>query len=100
MTVGQQKPIQPPKAGAAAQQLPLGALSAIHQNPLATRLDQETRLVALGRWNACRCPQEGECEHWRPLSATHDRRRSRPRFLRRLALGPGGGLLRYPLLAP
>src|SRR6516164_3770055 len=38
MTVGQQERIQPPKAGAAAQQLTLDALSAIHQNSLATRL--------------------------------------------------------------
>src|SRR6516225_1382310 len=85
MTVGQQKPCQPTKAGAAAKQLPLGALSAIHQNPLATRLDQETGMVALGRRNACRCPQEGEREHLPPLSVSTCKDISR--FLRRTSAG-------------
>ena len=26
-------------------------------------------MVAFGRWDACRCPQEGEREHWWPGEA-------------------------------
>lgn len=47
MTVCQQDAVEPPKAGAAAQQLALRALTAINQDTLAGGLHEEGRMVAL-----------------------------------------------------
>jgi len=47
MSVRQQDAIEPPEAGAAAQQLALRALAAINQDALARGLHQEGRMVAL-----------------------------------------------------
>ena len=52
MAMGQQEPVEPSKAGAAAQQLALRPLSAVHQDALTSGLDEETRMVAFSRWNA------------------------------------------------
>jgi hypothetical protein len=46
MTLGQQEPVEPSKAGAAAQQLALCSFSA--QNALASGLDQDARVIAVG----------------------------------------------------
>jgi hypothetical protein len=48
MTMGQQEPVEPSKAGAAAQQLALCPFSAIQQNALASGLDQDARVIAVG----------------------------------------------------
>jgi hypothetical protein len=45
MAVGQQEPIKPSKARAAAQQLALRPLSAIHQNAVTSGLDEETGVI-------------------------------------------------------
>src|SRR5215475_1305064 len=63
MTMGQQKTIEASKTGAAAQQLTLGTLPAIHQDTVSPRLDKKGRMVAFCRWDARRCPQKGEREH-------------------------------------
>jgi hypothetical protein len=54
MAVSQQEPIEPSKAGAAAQQLALRPFSAIHQNTVTSDLDEETGMIPFGRRNACR----------------------------------------------
>jgi hypothetical protein len=46
-----------------AQRLALRPLSTIHQDAVTTSLDEKARMVAFGRRNACRRPQEGEREH-------------------------------------
>jgi hypothetical protein len=56
MAVSQQEPIEPSKAGAAAQQLALRPFSAIHQNTVTSGLDEETGKIPFGRRNACRRP--------------------------------------------
>ena len=68
MTVGQQQTIDASKAGAASQQLTLGALPAIHQDAVGSRFDEKARTVAFSRWNARRRPQKGEREHRRSVS--------------------------------
>jgi hypothetical protein len=52
MGVGQQDPVEPPEADAAAQQLTLGALAAIHQDALSSCPDQKPRMVAFRRRHA------------------------------------------------
>ena len=68
MVMGQQEPIEPSKAGAAAQQLALRPFSAVDEDAMAPRLHQKARMVAFSRWNARRRPQEGEREHGGPTS--------------------------------
>jgi hypothetical protein len=47
MAVGQQDTVETSEAGPAAQQLALCPLAAVHQNAMATGLDQEARVVAI-----------------------------------------------------
>src|ERR1700675_2437275 len=63
MRVREEKSIQPTEAGPAAQQLALGALSAIDHNAMARDLHQQARMVSLGGRDARGRPQEGEIEH-------------------------------------
>jgi hypothetical protein len=63
MTVCQQEPIEPSKAGTAPKQLPLSAFAAIHQDPVATRFHEEPRMVAISRWNARGSPEISQTEH-------------------------------------
>lgn len=49
MAVGWQAPVKPSETGAAAQQLTLGALPAIHQDAMTTRLDKKRGVVAFKR---------------------------------------------------
>src|SRR5438270_3739323 len=65
MTVRQQDAVEPPKARAAAQQLALRTLAAIDEDALACCLHQESRMVALRRWNARRSPEKCQGEHGR-----------------------------------
>jgi hypothetical protein len=67
MTMGQQNTIEASKTGAAAQQLTLGTLPAIHQDAVTACLDEKGRMVAFSRRNARRRPQEGEREHRHPV---------------------------------
>lgn len=46
--------MKPPQAGAAPQQLALGAFPAVDQNSLASGLDQQGRVISLGRGYAGR----------------------------------------------
>ena len=52
MVMGQQEPIEPSKAGAAAQQLALRPFSAVDEDAMAARLHQKARMVAFSQWNA------------------------------------------------
>jgi hypothetical protein len=63
MTVCQQEPIQPSKTDSAPEQLPLSPLSAIYQDPVAACLNEEPRMVAIGRWNARGSPEKSQTEH-------------------------------------
>jgi hypothetical protein len=63
MAVRQQEPIEPSKTGAAPQQLALGTLPAVHENSVAARFYEETRMIAFCRWNACRRPEKCQVEH-------------------------------------
>src|SRR6516162_6733555 len=84
MAVGEQDPIEAPEAGAAAQQLTLGALSTIHQDTLTTGLDEKPGMVAFDRRHAGRGPEKRELEHeWGPGASLIDlngRTRSRHAF--------------------
>jgi hypothetical protein len=66
MAMRQQQPIEPAEAGAAPQQLALGALPAIDQDTAAARFHQETGMIALRRGNARRRPQKCQVEHRNP----------------------------------
>jgi hypothetical protein len=58
MTMRQQDAVEPPKADAAPQQLALGPLAAINQDPLAFRLHEEGWMVTFRGRNACRRPEK------------------------------------------
>jgi hypothetical protein len=66
VTVSKQQSIEPPEAGSAPQQLALCAFPAIHQDPIATDLDQKACMVAFCRRDACRRPKKGQIEHGGP----------------------------------
>jgi hypothetical protein len=55
----------PPEAGAAAQQLALGAFTAIHQKTMTSCFDQEAGLVPLHGRNTGRGAKECQTEHHR-----------------------------------
>jgi hypothetical protein len=65
MTVREQDTIEPPEAGAAAQELTLRAFAAIDEDAVTSGLDQKARMVTLGGGNAGGCAKEGEREHQR-----------------------------------
>ena len=48
MSMRQQQTVEPPEPGAASQQLPLGALSAIDQYPVAARFNKESGMISFG----------------------------------------------------
>jgi hypothetical protein len=48
MRVGQEQPVEPPKAGAAPQQLALRPLATIDQDTMMSRLDEKSRMVTFG----------------------------------------------------
>ncbi len=58
MAVRQQQPVKPAEAGAGPQKLPLRAFPAIDQDTVAGRLDEQPRMVTVGRWDAGRSAQE------------------------------------------
>ena len=55
--------MKPPEAGAAAQQLTLRSFPAVDQNSLASGLDKQGRVIALGRGYAGRCAKKRQSEN-------------------------------------
>ena len=56
MAMCQKESIEPAEAGSAPQQLALAAFTAINQDAVAARFDEEAGMVAFCRRNACRRP--------------------------------------------
>jgi hypothetical protein len=85
MGMSQQDAIQPPEAGAAAEQLALCAFATIHQNPMTARLDEKPRMIASGRRNTCRRAEKSQVEHrggpYQPETSHDGKIRIPPTFL-------------------
>src|SRR5262249_36253453 len=63
MAVRQQDAVEPSEARATAQQLTLGALAAIHQHAVTSRLHQKPGMIALRRRDTRRGSKKGQVEH-------------------------------------
>ncbi len=63
MAVGEQDPIEPPKACPTAEQLTLDPLAAIDENAIPACSNEKAGMIAVCGRNARRGPQERELKH-------------------------------------